>query len=112
MFVIVIWTERFCACDPGVAEQSAQANKSAVAAINFLFIKLSLGGRAPVTVSEASLLTRLLFMQFLFVQIIAALFQNALSDKGDGARGAVVYAAVAKSAGTGRKDGLALLNRD
>lgn len=51
-------------------------------------------------------------MQFLFIQVVAALLQDALSDKGDRARGAVVYATVAKSAGTWRKDGLALLNRD
>ncbi len=57
-------------------------------------------------------LPRLLLLHSFFVNVVAALLQNALSDKGDGARGAVVYAAVANRAGTWRKDGLALLNRD
>ena len=74
-------------------------------------------GRTDVTVLQlvaapVMVLLRLLVMQLLFVQVVAALFQDALSDKGDRARGAVVYATIAKSAGTGRKDGLAVLNRD
>ena len=51
-------------------------------------------------------------MQLLFVQVVAALLKDALSDKDDGARGAVVYATIAKSARAGRKDGLAVLHCD
>ena len=57
-------------------------------------------------------LPRLLLLHSLFVNVVAALFQDALSDKGDGARGAVVYATIAKSARAGHKDGLSVLNRD
>ena len=68
--------------------------------------------RAVKVLQQVLVLRSLLVMQFLFIQVVAALLQDALTDKGDRARGAVVYAAVAKSAGTGRKDGLSVLNRD
>ena len=72
----------------------------------------SFAARAVKVLQQVLVLRSPLVMQFLFIQVVAALFQDALTDKGDGARGAMVYATVAKSAGTWRKDGLSVLNRD